>query len=85
MKFLLNESFFGVIWTRLCLLFETVNFWIGFGLACIGIAFFILAKRLTRVHRRENVVAKDDKVLLTYRILSTLCVVFALIIWIFFC
>ncbi len=85
MKLLLNESFFEKLWTRLVNLFQMTNFWIAFGLAVIGVAFFVLAKRLTRVHRRDNNIAKDDKVLLTYRILASLCVVFALIIWIFFC
>jgi len=82
---LLEGNFFTNLWDRLLALFGIYNFWIGMGIAILGVALLLLARRLTRVHRGEDIIANDDRVFLTYKILSIVCVVCAVIIWIFFC
>lgn len=82
---LLEGTFFGNLWERLLVLFGIYNFWIAMFLAVLGGALLLLARRLTRVHRGVDLIANDDKVFLTYKILATVCVVAAVIIWIFFC
>ncbi|MBE5735683.1 MAG: hypothetical protein E7361_04495 [Clostridiales bacterium] len=85
MNLLLADTFFGTLWEKMLALFNTMNFWIAVFICALGVAFLILAVRLTRVHRGEDTIMKGDKVLLTYRILATICIVVAVIIWIFFC
>ena len=82
---LLEGSFFSNLWSKMIVLFGQYNFWIALGVAVLGGALLILAKRLTRVHRGVDMISSDDKVLLTYRILAIVCIVFAIIVWIFFC
>ncbi len=82
---LLADTFFGALWERLLVLFGIYNFWIALFIAVLGVTFLLLALRLTRVHRGEDNVSSDDKVNLTYRILGIVCIVAAVIIWIFFC
>ncbi len=85
MNLMLEGNFFVGLWDRLVALFGIYNFWLGMGIAILGVALFLLARRLTRVHRGEDTITNDDKVFLTYKILSVICVVCAVIIWIFFC
>ena len=82
---LLADNFFETFWGKMLILFSTFNFWIAIFVASLGVAFFLLAKRLTRVHRANNEVVKGDKVLLTYNILGMICLIVAVVILIFFC
>ncbi len=85
MNLLAADSFMSTFWNKFTSLFAIANFWIATFVAILGVTFLILARRLTRVHRGVDEISNDDKVLMTYRILASICIVFALIVWIFFC
>lgn len=85
MNLLSAGNFFETFWERFTLLLQTYNFWVGIFLAVLGVTLFLLAKRLTRLHRGVDEIVNNDRVLITYKVLSIACVVSAVIIWIFFC
>ena len=82
---LLSATFFENFGEKMMALFQIYNFWIGVFLAVLGVTMFLLARRLTRVHRGQDEIVNNDKVFLTYKILAVACVVFAVITWLFFC
>ena len=84
-KLLLAEGFWGGLWEKLSLLFQTYNFWIAMGVAMLGVALLVLARRMARVHEGHDEIPNNNKVYLTYKILSCVCVLTAVIILIFFC
>ena len=59
---MMENSFFETLWAKLNVLFGIYNFWIALFLAALGVTFFLLSIRLTRIHRGVDVVANNDKV-----------------------
>ncbi len=52
----------------------------GMILAAIGLAFSLLAKRITRVVRGQESVEATDSILLTFKALGLVCILVALVL-----
>lgn len=52
----------------------------GMILAAIGLAFSLLAKRITRVVRGQEIVEPTDSLLLTFKALGLVCILVALVL-----
>lgn len=56
---------------------------VGMVLAAIGIAFALLAKRITKVVRKSSEIQPTDSVMLILKAFGLICIVIALILIIF--
>lgn len=54
----------------------------GIILAAIGLAFSLLAKRITRVVRGQEIVEPTDSILLSFKALGLVCILVALVLMI---
>lgn len=52
----------------------------GMILAAIGLAFSLLAKRITRVVRAQEQIEPTDSILLTFKALGLVCILVALVL-----
>ena len=56
---------------------------VGIALAAVGIAFALLAKRITKVVRKSSEIQPTDPVMLILKAFGLICIVIALILIIF--
>lgn len=78
LKFLLNtnsESF--------KMFFSMPQVWVAMGLCIIGVAFVILARRITRVAKKTNTIADNDRTMITLKCIGLVCLLVCIIILVF--
>lgn len=70
-------------WSAISERFQLPMFTAGIVLAVLGVAIGVLAKRITRVVRKSNIVENNDKILISLKLVGLVLLFLALILLIF--
>lgn len=63
--------------------FSMPQVWVAMVLCVLGIAMVVLARRITRVAKKTNYVADNDKTMITLKCIGIVCLFVCIIILVF--